>query len=269
MSTLLLPYASASSSATNLASALEIKKLRIKNSRAKFKSPTTVINWGYSGDHLAFNSANVSIINSKQSVEIASDKLLTFQNLDVPIPRYTTDINEARDWNKDVFVRELLRSSEGKGIVHLTPDTFDNYNHSKARLYVEYIKKKHEFRYHVVNNKVIDKRRKALRTDVEIDNVNWKIRNHNGGFIFAIDEEFDYPAEADELAIKTITDLGLDFGAVDIIYNSKRGLFVLEVNTAPGLEGRTLDRYVEAFKEITNKSVVKPVTQSCPVDLHS
>jgi len=42
--------------------------------------------------------------------------------------------------------------------------------------------------------------------------------------------------------------LGLDFGAVDIIYNQKKDVsFVLEVNTAPGLEGSTLNEYVKEF----------------------
>jgi glutathione synthase/RimK-type ligase-like ATP-grasp enzyme len=44
--------------------------------------------------------------------------------------------------------------------------------------------------------------------------------------------------------------LGLDFGAVDIghrIIDNK--VFVFEVNTAPGIEGTTLQRYVNTFNE--------------------
>jgi D-alanine-D-alanine ligase-like ATP-grasp enzyme len=40
----------------------------------------------------------------------------------------------------------------------------------------------------------------------------------------------------------------LDFGAVDIIYNAKRNeCYVLEVNTAPGLEGTTVEKYATKF----------------------
>ena len=47
------------------------------------------------------------------------------------------------------------------------------------------------------------------------------------------------------LAIKV---LGLDFGAVDIIYNKQEDKwYVLEVNTAPGIYGTTLDKYVNAI----------------------
>ena len=39
-----------------------------------------------------------------------------------------------------------------------------------------------------------------------------------------------------------------DFGAFDVIYNQKKNqAFVLECNTAPGIEGTTLDNYVEAI----------------------
>jgi D-alanine-D-alanine ligase-like ATP-grasp enzyme len=41
----------------------------------------------------------------------------------------------------------------------------------------------------------------------------------------------------------------LDFGAVDVIWNEKEDkYYVLEVNTACGLEGTTLDKYVEQFR---------------------
>ena len=44
--------------------------------------------------------------------------------------------------------------------------------------------------------------------------------------------------------------LGLDFGAVDVIYKDGKW-YVLEVNTAPNLTSQSdvLDRYVKAFKE--------------------
>jgi glutathione synthase/RimK-type ligase-like ATP-grasp enzyme len=41
--------------------------------------------------------------------------------------------------------------------------------------------------------------------------------------------------------------LGLDFGAVDIIQDDGGNFYVLEVNTAPGLEGQTIKSYAEGF----------------------
>jgi glutathione synthase/RimK-type ligase-like ATP-grasp enzyme len=42
--------------------------------------------------------------------------------------------------------------------------------------------------------------------------------------------------------------MGLDFGAVDIGHRLiDNQFFVFEVNTAPGLEGTTLDKYAKAI----------------------
>ena len=57
----------------------------------------------------------------------------------------------------------------------------------------------------------------------------------------------------DLLAISAVDSLGLDFGAVDIIWNeSEDQYYVLEVNTAPGVEGTTLQKYTEAILKCTN-----------------
>ena len=48
--------------------------------------------------------------------------------------------------------------------------------------------------------------------------------------------------------IRAVGCLGLDFGAADIGWNSHDGEpSVYEVNTAPGLEGTTLDKYYGAM----------------------
>ena len=45
--------------------------------------------------------------------------------------------------------------------------------------------------------------------------------------------------------------IGLDFGAVDVIYNGHSNrAYVLEINTAPGLTGTTLDNYAAALRNL-------------------
>ena len=54
-----------------------------------------------------------------------------------------------------------------------------------------------------------------------------------------------------EQALKAIQALGLDFGAVDVGYNTRENkAYVYEVNSAPGLQGTTLTAYTNAFKEL-------------------
>ncbi len=102
---------------------------------------------------------------------------------------------------------------------------------------------------HARNGEVLDVQRKARKKEVPDEQVTWKIRNLAGGFIFARGD--CNPEEGvKEQAVKAVDALGLDFGAVDIIYTKKKEVLVLEVNTACGLVGTTLDKYVEAFNDL-------------------
>ena len=103
---------------------------------------------------------------------------------------------------------------------------------------------------HVVGQSIIAVQRKARNP--EVDKPNWKVRNHDNGFIF-VRGGFTAPDAVLEEARRAIKALGLDFGAVDIIWNDKQGkAFVLEVNTAPGLEGQTIEDYAEGFRRLFN-----------------
>ena len=79
------------------------------------------------------------------------------------------------------------------------------------------------------------------------------IRNHTNGWIYAR-SDVAIPDMLCPIAIQAVNLLGLDFGAVDIghrIIDNK--FFVFEVNTAPGLEGTTLDKYAKAIYNYYSK----------------
>lgn len=255
---MIYPYKSGSASAKALAAKLEMRMIKTQNSAFKGRNFKTVINWGSS--QLPEEVNKCMILNEDIAVKMASNKLKLFQHIasltdsGINIPEFTTDQAVAKGWidaGKEVVVREKLNGHSAEGIVLLDNELdFDAYNHSAAKMYVKYIPKKHEFRVHVVGDKAIDIRRKALRSDFNQSLVNWKIRNHSGGFIFA-KEGFTPPPSVAEQAIKAVQASGLDFGAVDIIWNElHKTAYVLEINTAPGLEGSTVDNYAAAFKEI-------------------
>lgn len=81
--------------------------------------------------------------------------------------------------------------------------------------------------------------------------MDYQVRNHANGWIYARDAIDEPNAMVLEQAKLAITALGLDFGAVDIIWNQHRQMaYVLEVNTAPGLEGTTLIKYADAISTL-------------------
>jgi len=247
------PYKAGSESAKKLSEALGIKRIKANGSKFKGRANKVVVNWGCS--ELPAEALKCTIINTPESVSKASNKLSFFRAVDgiASVPEWTTDAAKASEWlagGVTVLSRQKLTGHSGEGIVINDPKGGEL---AKAPLYVKYVPKKEEYRVHVFRNEVIHVQRKARNKDVEDDKVNWQIRNHANGFIFAHGQEAlgNVPADVLEQAKLSVVGCGLDFGAVDVIWNDKQQkAYVLEVNTAPGLTGATLDKYAEAFKEL-------------------
>lgn len=206
------------------------------------------INWGSS---TTINTGTNLVVNKVEAVRKAVNKLSTFETLKevegIRIPEFTTDRGIASEWIRDnkciVVCRRKLSGHSGDGIVlALKEDDLVD-----APLYVKYVKKQQEFRIHVAFGEVIDVQEKRKRSGIEKEDVNFQVRNHHTGWVYCR-EDVSLPDGAADMATRTVRALGLDFGAVDIIYNAKRDeVFVLEVNCAPGLEGTTVEKYAEVF----------------------
>lgn len=219
---------------------------------SKFKGGKgkTVINWG--SGKLSPEIMKCRVINNPVAVNNASDKckfLDIMQKSGVSSLEFTSSKAEVKKWMKAGFTtvaRTLTRGSAGRGIVLIRPSA-DPDRITDAPLYTKYIPKKDEYRVHVVNGRAIDVQRKALKKDVKEENAQWEIRTHGNGFVF-VRENVNPPTQVIEFAIEAVLQCGLDFGAVDVIYNHHRDTaYVLEVNTAPGLEGQTLTSYTNAL----------------------
>lgn len=61
--------------------------------------------------------------------------------------------------------------------------------------------------------------------------------NYRNGFSFQLVAADQLPAGIREISSSAVEALGLDFGAVDILQGQDNAYYVLEVNTAPGVEG--------------------------------
>lgn len=244
---LIYAYKNGSSSAKLLSEALNIKRVKHEGKPLRVR---TLINWGSSAFTRLVDCAKV--LNEPENVGAASNKIKTFQVLDrakVNIPAWTRNRDVAEEWLAEgatVVCRTKVASNSGKGIV-----IAENVNELvDAPLYTKYIPKKEEYRIHVFKGGAFHVQRKARKKDVPDDKVNWKVRSHGNGFCFQI-QGIEMPKAAAEQAVLAVNTLGLDFGAVDLIWNQKEDKwYVLEVNTAPGIEGTTLAKYVEQFKKV-------------------
>lgn len=218
------------------------------------RAADTVISWGNS------TPKGWRILNGPAPIGNAQNKLRTFQALEqagVSIPPFTTDRNVARTWlenDVEVLARTLLEASGGRGITVVSPD---DDTLPQAPLYVQYIKKMNEYRVHVFNGQVIDITEKKRRREFDGQR-DTHIRNLDNGYVF-IRDDVRPDASVGPLAVSAVHALGLDFGAVDIIWNNRRHqAYVLEVNTAPGLEGTTVERYADAIERLAGPPRQRP-----------
>lgn len=173
-----------------------------------------------------------------------------FEQEGIPALEYTTDPGKACEWiNQDEVVvgRKLTRASEGKGIVIMEGDVNICFQH--CPVYTKYKKKKKEFRIHIFKDKVIHVVEKRKRKDWEGERES-KVRNLANGYVFCSDNVVE-PTGLRELALRAAKVTTSDFKGVDIGWNEKKDeLFVIEVNSAPGIEGTNVDRYIEEIVKV-------------------
>jgi len=176
------------------------------------------------------------------------DKLFQYQWYaanEIPALSFTTSKEVSAQWLQEgstVVARTLLRSSEGKGIVILS--TGDPV--VEARVYTLYKKKKREYRVHVFKDQVVQVLEKRKRKEFTGERET-KIRNTANGYVFCSENVVE-PEGIRELALKASKVTNSMFKGVDIGFNEKLNeLFVIEVNSAPGIQGSNVARYIEAI----------------------
>lgn len=259
----LYPYNSNSVSAKLLAQAMGIKRIKHKGSKYRARPGHVIINWGSSTLHHTVRGQGARVVNNVPAVHIATDKLQALVRMKVQgvsVPEFTTDKEVVRksihegDGSVKWLARTILNGSEGKGIIIVDNFLLTKVDIPDAPLYTKYIRKKKEFRVHVINGEVVDIQQKVKKRDA--NNRDFLIRNTANGCIF-IRDGIVVPDEVKAEAIKAVKALGLDFGGVDVIWNEKHNkAYVLECNTAPGIMGRTIETYKTKLWELIGNAAL-------------
>lgn len=251
------PYKPGSKSARALCDALGARMIKHEGSRFRGGERKQVINWGSS--QLPEEVVKSTVLNRQAAVVAAGNKLTFFNKMaqsGVSTPSFTSSTVDVINWlekNYTVVARHSLTGHSGHGIEIIEK----GLDIPDAPLYTVYIPKDGEYRVHIVKGEVIDVQRKVKDPDRDV--VDWKVRSHKNGFIFIRNDEKgeSYLKQMQEkksivlqYAEHAFRFSGLDFAAIDVIYNKKRNAaFVLEANCAPGLEGHSVEVYANAFKK--------------------
>lgn len=251
------PYKVGSESARALAT--ELDTLCVKpdgNYRPRVND--LIVNWGNGTMPETWSINTVEHLNHPICVRHAVNKLHTFEILTregVPTPEWTIDPIVAQTWVNEgnlVVERHNLTGSKGSGIVIKTPDDssmFQRVHIDDAPLYTKLIPRAREYRVHVFDGQVIDLQQKKRREGNDSDGT---IKNLDNGWVFVRDDITPPPRSIFDVSIRAVQALGLDFGGVDVLVKDGQ-CYVLEVNTACGLENSTLTTYVNAIKRYANR----------------
>ena len=164
-------------------------------------------------------------------------------------PSFTTSKELAQNLMKDKMVdsfvcRTLLRAKSGKGIVIAdTPEQLVD-----APVYVAYQKKTNEYRINLFKGEVVCIREKRLKRGYKPpEGRDGRVRSHGNGYVFC--EPMDaLPEEAIAMAKAAAKITSSDIVGIDIAFHkSSNYWFMLEVNSAPGMEGLTIEQYTDAI----------------------
>lgn len=221
------------------------------------------INYGCSVLHNDYGD----VINKPVNVGYAVDKLNALAMLlesEVPTPLISEP--EAR-----ILVREGQKvvgrttyHSKGRGFYMATTEAgIDSAIRKGATHFLTYIEDAIEFRVHIVNGHSIKVSQKVFPEGIESNR-----RNHRFGATFEYPQDFNHKKTLRKIAKQSIEALGLDFGAVDLLYKDGK-FYVLEVNTAPCLtdpNSDTLARYSQAFVQEYSQSTTSLVDDRIRVE---
>ena len=276
-----LPYGP-SDSVRELTSAIntKIQELRLnanvmslvsEGSRYRSRVGDIVVNYGNRRYNDSF-FGGATVLNSVVALNRAANKVAAFNALrlaEVKTVEYTVDREVAQNWNRNeiVYERGTLTGHSGEGITVRLP----RESIADAPLYTKGIQgPRREWRVHVFEGVITYVQKKIRRNGYrDLSTYREDIRNHHTGWVYSSNFQDAPPDQVLIQAHKAVSALGLNFGAVDLI-SKNTNAWVLEVNTAPGLTGTTLETYTHNIVEFVKSfSGVEPdyrVAYELPVE---
>lgn len=257
------PYKAGLRGLGEICSLSNLKRIRRTNSKFRGRGAETIINWGCTANIPEFPEFKGKLINDPRAVSSVSNKHTYYNRLqeavdggaDLQPVVHTQETHIVREWfeqGKTAFARTVLNGSSGEGIVDLpNVEALDNLissGYPNNTVFAQYFPKKSEYRIHVANGQIIDVQRKGQPYNTPKDEQNWRVRNTKNNWVFVRGDGTRAPTQVNRAALAVMSEFGLDFGAVDILFNERKKLALcIEINTAPGVTNTTAYMYAQAF----------------------
>lgn len=205
------------------------------------------------------------VVNKQACITDAADKLNAlkiFSKAKIPVPPFATDKAGAIKLGYPILGREAVHSKGTDIKIIIQKKDLDVYDFQGINFdyFLKYIPTEREFRVHVFAGEIIKINRKVF-VKKEVSYVPFN-RSEENGYFFSTDlsaETNQTLNNISEVAIKAVAALDLHFGAVDLVKSEDGNIYVLEVNTAPGIDGdelcyvQAIKKYVESKTENTQK----------------
>lgn len=195
------------------------------------------------------------VLNRADAISAASNKreaLELMRKAGIKVPTIYKDPLNIKQGEQPVTYPLLGRKDKHVGandiILCLQARDIERAKATGCTHFSKYVPTKAEYRVHVFGDNIIKVSQKIL-TEPDQALQPW-IRNLGAGYTFR-QPETRLSGAARGMAIDAVSSLGLTFGAVDIIIGDDDQPYILEVNTAPGLQTDTsLEAYTEQFKAV-------------------
>jgi len=202
------------------------------------KRPDVLIRWGSS---VVVPYKPDIVLNQRDAVILATDKLNSLKVLQksgVRVPEIfpLTRTLSAKELKKltskfPLLARTILHQRGTDILLCMQLSDIQRAARLGREYLVAYIPTNREYRVHIFSGKSI-----KVSEKISIDDKPRKpwLRNHQNGYTFRIAQtKLDDATRA--VCKKAVKALGLTFGAVDVIISDSGEIFVLEINTGPGL----------------------------------
>jgi hypothetical protein len=178
------------------------------------------------------------------------DQLVVFRDSDIRCPEFTVQLEDARKWAQaghQVFGRDE-KHEQGTDIVDQGSPKWP-----RKEYWTKVVPKKREYRIHIFADQHIQRGLKRLDPKaLRKRNDDLPIWNTQTGYIY--DHDFEPPDDGVELARRAVGALKYLWGAVDLLEDETGRCYVLEVNTAPGMDETTAQAYADAIKKYVGRA---------------